>query len=69
MVIVYGTIYETYLQKASFSVILLSKSCYSNYRSGDTDNPCPVCSAIDNQPIVDEPIYSQCQGLSGEYHW
>ena len=62
MVIVYGTIYETYLLKASFSFMLLNKSCYSNYRSGETDNPYPVCSAIDNQPIVDEPISSQCQG-------
>ncbi len=62
MVIVYAIIYETYLQKASFSVLLLSKSCYSNYRSGDIDNPYPVCSAIDNKPIVDEPISAQCQG-------
>jgi hypothetical protein len=26
------------------------------------DNPYPVCSAIDNKPIVDEPISPQCQG-------
>ena len=30
----------------------------------EADNPYPVCSAIDNQPIGDEPLSPQCQGCA-----